>query len=73
MVHNGQIIAQSGDLLLSHAEFVARTLGTLPEGAEVVTIGKYQGQIVALNSMTFAGNQGLASPAAQAAARAGFQ
>ena len=47
--------------MLSHAEFVSRTVGTLPEGAEVVTIGKYQGQVAAFNSMTFSGNQGLAA------------
>jgi hypothetical protein len=74
VVQEGKIIAQapisSG---LSHVEFVARTLGTLPEGAEVVTIGKFDGQIVAIASRSIAGNQLPASAAAQAAAQAVFK
>ncbi len=63
VVKNGQILAQSTDLLLSHSAFVSRTLGILPEGAEAVTILKEGGQITVLNSMTFHGNQLPASPA----------
>ena len=57
VVKDGQILAQSNDLLLSHAEFVSRTLGSLPEGAQAVTILKEGGEINVLNSMTFHGNQ----------------
>jgi hypothetical protein len=73
VVKDGKIIAQTSDMLLGHGQFVARTLGTLPQGAEVVTISKLNGQVVALSSMTFRGTQGFASEAAQAAAQAVFR
>jgi hypothetical protein len=64
VVKNGQIWAQSTDLLLSHSAFVSRTLASaLPEGAEAVTILKEGGQINVLNAMTFHGNQLPASSA----------
>jgi RHS repeat-associated protein len=72
VVQNGQIIAE-GDVGLSHSEFVARTLGTLPQGAEVVTIGKVDGQIVAITSKSFYGVQVPASANAQTAAQAAFR
>jgi hypothetical protein len=59
-------------MMLGQSDFVARTLGKLFEGAEVVTISKMGGVIRALNSMTYYGNQMFASPAAQAAANGGF-
>lgn len=57
VVKDGRIVAQTADVALSHARFVEQTLGTLPEGARVVTIGKFQGEIYAQNSRTFHGNQ----------------
>jgi hypothetical protein len=56
VVKEGKILAQ-GHAGLSHAELVRRTVGQLPEGARVVTIGKHQGQVQVLDSRTFHGNQ----------------
>ena len=72
IVKDGRVIAQTSDVMLSHAEFVRRTVGILPSGAEVVTIGKFNGQIMALSSQTFYGNQ-LPSSAAQEAANLFFK
>jgi hypothetical protein len=43
--------------MLSHAELIKRELGTLPEGARVITFGKESGEIWVLNSINFHGNQ----------------
>jgi hypothetical protein len=73
LVQNGRIIAQ-GDVGLSHVELVNRQLGgILPQGAEVVTIGKFDGQIVAYTSRSFYGVQAPASASAQAVARTAFR
>lgn len=72
VVHEGKILASTKDISLSHAEFVSREIGTLPAGAEVVTIGKFQNDVVALLSRTFHDTQLPASMAAQEAARAAF-
>ena len=73
VVRNGKVLAQ-GSPGLSHAELVARQLGgVLPDGAEVVSIGKFGGKIVAQTSKTFSGVQMPASNAAQAAANATFR
>ena len=69
---DGEVV-QVGNIALSHAEFVARTVGTPPEGAEVVTIGKSGGEVYALTSRTFIGSQTYASPSAQTAAQAMFR
>ena len=73
VVKDGVILAQTGDVMLSHAEFVRRTVGTLPAGAEVVTIGKLEGQIIAIRSPTFHVRQLPASQATQQAAKAAFK
>ena len=52
-----KVIAHTFDVVLSHAEFVKRSLGSLPEGAWVGTIRKNGRQVVAMNSKTFYGNQ----------------
>jgi len=57
VVKDGEIIAKTSDIALSHAEFVRRSLGTLPDAAHVITFGKLKGEIIALNSKTFHGNQ----------------
>lgn len=64
VIKDGKILASSRNTLMSHAEFVKRNIGTLPEGAEVVTIGKLDGQITALLSQ---GIHGRTLPASQAA------
>jgi hypothetical protein len=73
VVHNGRIVAQTADVTLSHAGFVQRTLGALPDGARVVTVGRHQGQINVLNSRTFHGNQLPAPQDVWDVVRAGFQ
>jgi len=60
VVKEGKVIAQTRDIALSHASFVERSLGQLPEGAHVVTVGKFDGKVRVLNSKTFHGNQAAA-------------
>jgi RHS repeat-associated protein len=64
IVRDGQIIAQTGDFLMSHPRLVEKTFGSggLPPGTWVGTVGKVAGQITALNSKTVMGNQ-LPAPA----------
>ena len=73
VVHEGRLIAKSSDVTLSHAEFVRRTVGILPEGAEAVTIGKFQGEITVLRSAKIHGRAMPASQEALDAARTVFQ
>jgi hypothetical protein len=70
---NGEMLARTRNTLLPHAEFVKRFLGTLSEGSEVITFGKYQGQIEALLSATFHGNRLPASAATLAALKKLFE
>jgi RHS repeat-associated protein len=54
VVHDGKILAQTSDFMLSHAELVKRFIkGGLPSGATVCTIGKEGNRLVALTSKTF--------------------
>ncbi len=71
-VREGAIIAQTFDIALSHAEFVKRSLGSLPEGAWVGTLRKTGREVWALNSKTFYGNQLPAPQAVQDTVRAAF-
>lgn len=71
-VRNETIIAHTFDVALSHAEFVKRSLGQLPEGAWVGTIRKAGRRVVAINSKTFYGNQLPAPQTVQNAVRAAF-
>jgi hypothetical protein len=74
VIKDGEIIASSRNTSLSHAEFVERELpGGLPEGAEVVTIGKHRGEIGAIRSATFHTRELPASAAAQEAARRAYR
>ena len=57
VVKDGKILAKTTDIELSHARFVEKALGSLPEGSQVVTIGKLDGEIAVLNPRTFHGNQ----------------
>lgn len=72
-VKDHTIIAHTFDVALSHAEFVKRSLGRLPEGAWVGTIRKAGRQVFALNSKTFYGNQLPAPQPVQDAVRAAFR
>jgi hypothetical protein len=55
VVRDGKVIHYSGNLLLSHVEFVKRKTGELPEGAWVGTVHKTEEGIVAFTSKTFYG------------------
>ncbi len=55
IVRDGKVIYYSGNLLLSHAEFVKRKNGELPEGARVGTVHKTEEGIMAFTSKTFYG------------------
>jgi hypothetical protein len=72
-VQNGKVIAQTFDVALSHAEFVRRMLGELPDGAWVGTIRKAGRQVVAINSKTFYGNQLPAPQSVQDVVKASFR
>ncbi len=72
-VQNDVLIAHTFDIALSHAEFVKRSLGQLPEGAWVGTIRKTGRHVVAVNSKTFYGNQLPAPQAVQKVVQANFR
>ncbi|MCI0639748.1 MAG: hypothetical protein L0Y72_18360 [Gemmataceae bacterium] len=57
IVQDGKVVFHTWDIALSHAEFVRRSVGELPEGAWVGTIRKADGVVMAFNSRTFYGNQ----------------
>ena len=57
IVKDGKVTVHTWDIALSHAEFVLRTLGELPDGAWVGTIRKANGEVMPFNSRTFYGNQ----------------
>ena len=73
VVQDGALLAQTPDIALSHAEFVRRALGTLPDGAWVGTIRKVGRDVIALNSRTFYGNQLPAPESVATAVRAAFR
>jgi hypothetical protein len=72
-VRGGIVIAHTFDVALSHAEFIRRQFGQLPEGAWVGTIRKIGRRVIALNSKTFYDNQLPAEPAVQDAVRLMFR
>ena len=53
IVKDGKVIHYSGNLLLSHVEFVKRQTRELPEGAWVGTVHKTDEGIVAISSKSF--------------------
>ena len=57
LVNRDEILRFSFDICLSHKEFVKRTVGELPEGAWVGTVNKTGGDLMAMNSYTFYGNE----------------
>ena len=71
-VKGDRVVAHTFDVALSHAEFIRREFGSLPEGAWVGTIRKVGRQVVAINSKTFYGNQLPAEQWVQDAVRSAF-
>ena len=72
IVRDDKVIHYSGNLLLSHAEFVKRQTGNLPEGAWVGTVHKTDQGIVAFTSKTFYGYELPATEWVLTAVRATF-
>jgi hypothetical protein len=62
IVRGHKVIHYSGNLLLSHVEFVKRQTGELPEGAWVGTVHKVEEGIVAFSSKSFYGYELPAPP-----------
>ncbi len=54
---DGEVIHASGNMALTHVEFVKRAVGTLPDRAWVGTISKDKEGIVVISSKTFYGFQ----------------
>jgi len=57
IVQGEEVTHFTPDFGLSHAEFVKRSTGTLPEGAWVGSATKNDGLLSAVNSFTFYHNQ----------------
>ncbi len=72
IVRDGKVIHYSGNLLLSHMEFVKRKTGELPEGAWVGTVHKLEDGITAFTSKTFYGYELPAPDWVMTAVRAAF-
>ena len=72
IVKGDAVIHHSGNLLLSHAEFVKRKTGELPEGAWVGTVHKTEEGIVAFTSKTFYGYEQVAPEWVLAVVRSTF-
>ena len=73
IVKGGKVIHYSGNLLLSHIEFVKRQTGELPEGAWVGTVHKVEEGIVAFSSKSFYGCELPAPTWVMAAVQATFE
>ena len=72
IVRGGRVIHFTPNFSLSHAEFVKRTVGTLPDDAWVGSASKVDGVLEAVNSFTFYGNQLPAPEEIQEAVKARF-
>jgi hypothetical protein len=73
IVRDGKVIHYSGNLLLSHVEFVKRKTGELPEGAWVGTVHKTEEGILAFTSKSFYGYELPAPDWVLTAVRAAFR
>ena len=73
IVKEGMLLHYTGNIALSHAEFVKRSMGTLPEGAWVGTVQKQGKVVVTMNSKTYYGNQMPAPQAVEDAIHAVFK
>ncbi|HEY1048907.1 MAG TPA: hypothetical protein VGE39_04105 [Prosthecobacter sp.] len=65
IVQDGKVTHFTPNVSLSHADFVKRSVGTLPEGAWVGSATKNDGYLTAINSYTFYQNQLPGSPEIQ--------
>ncbi|BDS07379.1 hypothetical protein NT6N_24190 [Oceaniferula spumae] len=72
IVQGGKVIHSTANFGLSHAEFVKRKVGTLPDDAWVGSASKNNGVLEAVNSFTFYKNQLPAAPEIQEAVFAKF-
>lgn len=72
MVQGGAVAHYSWDMGLSHAEFVRRKTGTLPEGAWIGTVSKLDGEVMGITSKYFFDFQLPAPAAVNAAIKAVF-
>lgn len=72
IVQNGKVIHFTPNVSLSHADFVKRTVGTLPSDAWVGSATKNDGYLTAINSYTFYQNQLPAPPEIQTVVKAQF-
>ncbi len=73
IVQEEEVTYYTPDVGLSHADFVKRTTGTLPEDAWVGSATKNDGILSAVNSYTFYRNQLPAPEAMQRAVRKKFR
>ncbi len=73
IVKDGKVVHYSGNLILSHVEFVKRKTGELPDGAWVGTVHKIEDGIVAFSSKSFYGYEMPAPDWVLAAVRATFK
>lgn len=65
IVQDGKVTHYTPNVSLSHADFVKRSVGTLPKEAWVGSATKNDGYLTAINSYTFYQNQLPASPEIQ--------
>lgn len=65
IVQNGKVTHFTPNVSLSHADFVKRSVGTLPADAWVGSATKNDSYLTAINSYTFYQNQLPASPEIQ--------
>jgi RHS repeat-associated protein len=73
IVHEGRLIAHTSNVTLGHVQFVERTVGSLPVGAEAVTIGKFDGVLTVIRSQAIHDRALPASAAAYEAVKALFR
>lgn len=73
IVHDGKLIAHTSNVTLGHATFVERTIGSLPAGAEAVTIGRFGGELTVTRSRAIHGQALPASREAYEAVTAIFR
>lgn len=65
IVQDGKVTHYTPNVSLSHADFVKRSIGTLPDGAWIGSATKNDGYLTAINSYTFYQNQLPGSPEIQ--------
>jgi hypothetical protein len=73
MVKDAKVIHYTWDMGLSHAEFVRRKAGALPDGAWVGTVSKLDEEVMGITSKYFFDYQLPAPPEVNAAIRSVFE